>query len=382
MRFAFLARILAPAYEGYGVQTLLLGLLRAIAEANTGHELTLIVAPGQPIQPELRGAFRVAPLAPAPLGAAARLWWDHAGVGMLCRQLGSHALYAPAHVRPLHAPCPTVVLVHDMMYHRFPEQWELFDQLYFRASMGLLTRRATLVMAQSCHTRDDVIEVLRVPAGRVEVVYPGVPTGFQPVDPTKTLHRLGLAQPYVLCVSSDHPRKNLPGMIAAFEAVAAEIPHELVLVGPSAWSSERVAAQIAASPHADRIRRLGVVSEADLVALYSGAELFVLPSLYEGFGFPVLEALACGCPTITSDVSSLPEVAGEAAILTPPGDVPALAAAMRRALGNDALRAELRRRGFAQAARFSWAAAAGATLDLLERAAATKGAARPAPLKG
>lgn len=379
MRFAFLARILGPAYEGYGVQTLLLGLLRAIAEAESGHELTLIVAPGQPIQPELRGAFRVAPLAPAPEGAAARLWWDHAAVGMLCKQIGADALYGPAHVRPLYAPCPTVVLVPDMIYHRFPEQWAWSDQAYFRLAVSGLTSRATLIAALSEATRRDLLALVGVPAERVEVVYPGVPAGFRPVDPAEARARHGLERPYILCVSSDHPRKNLPGMLAAFEAVAAEAPHDLALAGPSAWASERIGALVAASPFGTRIRRLGVVPEADLVALYSGADLFVLPALYEGFGFPVLEAMACGCPTITSDVSSLPEVAGDAAILTPPGDTTALAAAMRRALGDAALRAELSRGGLAQARRFSWRRAADQTLSLLERAAARG---RPAHTSG
>lgn len=370
MRFAFLARILGPAYEGYGVQTLLLGLLRAIAERGSPHELTLIVDPTQALPAELRGAFRVAPLAPKPGGAAARLWWDHVAVGMLCRQLGADALYCPAHVRPLYAPCPTVVSVPDMMYHRFPEQWAWSDQAYFRLAVSGLTRRATVVAALSEATRSDLLALVGIPAERVAVVYPGVPAGFRPVDPTETLARHGLERPYVLCVSSDHPRKNLAGMLEAFERVAPQVPHDLVLAGPAVWASEQVGARIAASPVAGRIRRLGLVPEADLIGLYSGADLFVMPSLYEGFGFPVLEALACGCPTITSDVSSLPEVAGDAALLTPPGDISALAAAMGRVLGDPALRHELRRRGPPQAGRFAWRTAAEQTLALLEHAAA------------
>jgi glycosyltransferase involved in cell wall biosynthesis len=266
-----------------------------------------------------------------------------------------------------------------MMYHRFPQHWAWSDQAYFRLAVSGLTSRATMVAALSEATRQDLIAITGVPAERVEVVYPGVPAGFQPVDPRETLARLGLERPYVLCVSSDHPRKNLPGMIAAFEQVAAEVPHDLVLAGPAVWASEQVRARIAGSPVAPRIRRLGLVSEADLIGLYSGADLFVLPSLYEGFGFPVLEALACGCPTITTSVSSLPEVSGDAALLTPPGDDDALAAALRRALGDPALRAELRRRGLVHARRFSWRTATDHTLALLERAAARG---RPVPAPG
>ena len=370
MRFAFMGRILGPAYAGYGVQTLLLGLLRAIAACDSGHNLLLIVDSSQQVPSDLRSAFAAEPLAPRPHRAATRLWWDHVAVGMLCQRLGVDALYCPAHVRPLYAPCPTVVSVPDMMYHRFPEQWEWSDQAYFRLAVSRLTRHATRIAALSEATRYDLLDLLRVPQERVEVIYPGTPAAFHPVDASAARARYGLDRPFILCVSSDHPRKNLPGMIAAFEQVSSDVAHDLVLVGPAIWASEQVRARIATSPVASRIRRLGVVPEPDLVALYSGADLFVLPSLYEGFGFPVLEALACGCPTITSDVSSLPEVAGDAAILTPPGDIDALAAAMRRVLADSALRDTLRCRSLVQASRFSWPSAAEQTLALLEQAAA------------
>ena len=376
MRFVFMGRILSPAYAGYGVQTLLLGLLRAIAEAGTTHELVLIVDPTQQVPTELQGAFQIAPLAPRPSGAAARLWWDHVAVGMLCCQLRADALYCPAHVRPLYAPCPTVVSVPDMMYHRFPDQWAWSDQTYFRLAVSGLTRRATKIAALSEATRRDLVAITGVSAAHVAVIYPGVPVGFQPVDPQAMRVRYSLERPYILCVSSDHPRKNLPGMLAAFAQIAAEVPHDLVLVGPAVWASEQIRALVATNPFAERIQRLGVVPEADLIALYSGADLFVLPSLYEGFGFPVLEALACGCPTITSAVSSLPEVAGDAAILTPPGDTAALVAALRRALGDTTLREEMRQRGLAHARRFTWHTAAAQTLALLEHAA-TQGRAAP-----
>ncbi|WP_165360615.1 glycosyltransferase family 1 protein [Candidatus Chloroploca sp. Khr17] len=368
MHFAFLARLLGPAYAGYGVQTLLLGLLRAIAELDTEHELTLFVGSDQHVPEELRGAFRIAPLAPAPNAAAARLWWDHVAIGMLCRQLGVDALYCPAHVRPLYVPCPTVVLVPDMMYHRFPEQWPWSEQAYIRCTVSGLTSRATRIAALSEATRRDLLALTATPSERVEVIYPGVPLGFHPRSAADVSRRYDLQQPYILSVGSDHPRKNLLGMLRAFEQIAPSITHDLVLVGPAVWPSAALEQRIAASPVINRIRRLGLVSEADLVALYSGADLFVFPSLYEGFGFPVLEAMACGCPTITSNVSSLSEVAGEAALLIPPGDTTALTAAMRRALDDSSLRVELQRRGIERAKAFSWQATAQQTLELLIRA--------------
>jgi glycosyltransferase involved in cell wall biosynthesis len=262
-----------------------------------------------------------------------------------------------------------VVLVLDMMYHLFPEQWPWSDQAYFRFAVSNLTTRATQIAALSEATRHDLHSILGIPTERITVVYPGVPAGFHPVDPSGVRKRYGLVRPYALCVSSDHPRKNLHGVIAAFEQIAARVPHDLVLVGPAVSASQRVQERITASPIAARMRRIGVVPEAELIELYSGADLFLMPSFYEGFGFPALEALACGCPTITSNVSSLPEVTGDAAILTLPGDTNALAAAIERVLTSPVLREDLRQRGLVQAQRFSWAATARHTIALLEQAA-------------
>lgn len=373
MRFAIIARILKPEYNGFGIQTQLLGLLRSIMQVNPGHELVLIVEPGQVLPPDLSGGeFKIVPLPPRTDSVIGRLWWDHVGVGMLCRQLEVDALYGPAHVRPLYAPCPSVVMVPDMIYHRSPEQWAFTDQFYFRLAVSLLTTRATQIIALSQSTRRDMHQFLNVLDNRITVVYPGVPQGFRlraAVETTGVRAKYHLGRPFVLYAGSSHPRKNLAGLIAAFERVAAEVPHDLILVGPSAWTKQADADRIEHSPFPGRIRRLGIVPTEDLQQLYSQADLFVLPSLFEGFGFPVLEALACGCPTITTDVSSLPEVAGEAALLVPPGDTTALAAAMRRVLTDDALRRQLRRAGPEQARRFSWDQTARQTLALLERAA-------------
>ena len=377
MRFAIMARILRPEYEGYGIQTQLIGLLRGMARINRAHELILLVDPDQQLPAALQDqGFLLAPLAPRTGTAQGRLWWDHIGVGLLCRQIGASALYAPAHVRPQYAPSPTVVLVPDMIYHRFPEQWAWSDQAYFRLAVSTLTANATAIVAMSQSTRQDMRRFLKAPEERIAVIYPGVPEGFERLPETATQlvrERYDLRRPFILYAGSSHPRKNLVGLIDAFTHVAADVPHELVLVGPRAWRTEALDAQILAASATGRVRQLGIVPEADLCMLYSQADLFVLPSLFEGFGFPALEALACGCPTITSDVSSLPEVVGEAGVLVPPGDTPALSAAIRRVLRDNALRDRMRRLGIEQARRFSWEHSAQQTLALLERAALERG---------
>jgi glycosyltransferase involved in cell wall biosynthesis len=374
VKFAFLSRILG--YHGYGVQTHLAGLLQAILRLNTGHEIILL-AGREPLplaELGLQGA-RVEVAAPSldlghPLG---RLAWDHLAVGLACRRLGVDAVYAPAHVRPLYLPCPAVVEVHDMMYHLFPEQWSRSDRLYFRAGVDWLTRRASRVSTPSECSRRDFLRLVPYPAERAAVVYHGTPPGFAPVaaeECAAVLQRWGLERPYILYAGSFHRRKNLAGLLEAFEQAAPGCEHELAVAGPQEPPDAALLERLQHGPWAGRVRLLGLAPRADLPALFSAAQVFVFPSLYEGFGLPVLEAMACGCPVITTNASSLPEVAGEAGVLVPPGDSRALAQALQRVLGEAALHQELKRRGMEQARRFTWEQAARQTIELLEQSVA------------
>lgn len=168
------------------------------------------------------------------------------------------------------------------------------------------------------------------------------------------LHRQGLVRPYVLAVGNLEPRKNLPGLLRAFARLAPEVPHDLVLVGAEGWLTGEIHATLDELRLGGRVRMTGFVEDADLPAWYGAADLFVYPSLYEGFGLPVLEAMACGAPVVTSNVSSLPEVAGDAALLVDPSDVDSIAEEMRRGLTDAALALDLRRRGQLRAADFTW----------------------------
>jgi glycosyltransferase involved in cell wall biosynthesis len=195
--------------------------------------------------------------------------------------------------------------------------------------------------------------------GRLKVVAPGIDTTFSPQPPDEVAAvraRLELDAPYVLFLGTLEPRKNLPRLVEAFTRLAdrAGRDEQLVLAGVLGWDSGPLEAAIEACGGAHRIRRLGYVDSADLPALLTGARLFVYPSLEEGFGFPPLEAMACGTPTVVSRTSSLTENLKGAAELVPPTDVDGLASAMERMLTDQALRAERRRQGLARAARFRW----------------------------
>jgi glycosyltransferase involved in cell wall biosynthesis len=359
-------------YNASGIQTHLVGLLKAISDVRCTHEIIVLVDPNQSLPEILTSSpIEVIGIRPPTGKVLGRLFWDHVAVGHTCQRQGIDALYAPAHVRPLFAPCPVVVVIYDMMYHRFPQYWGWSDRSYFRTAVSLLTPRAARIVATSRSTKQDILSLLPVDEQKVEVVYPGVPEGFKPVSDARSREvrdRYGLTKPFILFVGSFHPRKNLVGLLDAFDEIVDTIPHDLVIIG-SRWGDKAVLERIQKGSLAPRVRLVGFVRRADLPLFYNEADVFVFPSLYEGFGFPVLEAMACGCPTITTDVSSLPEVAGDAAILVPPNTQQDLAQAIYETVTDKELQTQLREQAIAQARRFSWTSAARQTLKLLEQAA-------------
>ncbi|MGH7787018.1 MAG: glycosyltransferase family 4 protein, partial [Candidatus Binatia bacterium] len=213
-------------------------------------------------------------------------------------------------------------------------------------------------------------ELLAVPTAALRVVYPGCAEFFQPLDATAAsavLARLGLAPGYIMHLGTREPRKNLPRLVRAYARLGAAAP-PLVLAGATGWGVDELPALLDGLGLRARVHLLGSVSTADLPALYSGAALFAYPSLYEGFGLPVLEAMACGTPVVSANVASLPEVAGDAALLVDPHDETALADAIGRVLREPALHADLRARGLARARTFTWQRCAAQTMAVYEEA--------------
>lgn len=265
-------------------------------------------------------------------------------------------------------PCRAraLVTVHDLSYLRYPQGAHPALLAWLTSAVRRSLQRAHHVLADSQNTRQDLVELLDVPAGRITVVGAGVDARFRPVEDRQALEqvraRYRLPERFVLGVSTLEPRKNFTGLIAAFDQLAARplpgAPLHLVIAGGKGWLYDDIFAAAAASPARQRIHFIGFVSDDDLPALYSLAEVFAFPSHYEGFGIPVLEAMACGTPVVCADNSSLPEVAGDAALMVEATDTEGLADALRRLITDADLRRELRRRGLAQAARFSWEAAA------------------------
>lgn len=268
----------------------------------------------------------------------------------------------PAAVPPIHGDQRLVVTVHDLAFQRFPELFPRRWLWLYRAGLRAAVKRAHAVLVPSQNTADDLLSRTSIDAARVFVT-PLAPSLVGSEEPAEALNRLGVTSPYLLSVGTLEPRKNLLRLVRAYRQVAPEVPHALVLAGPPGWQSAELEAELArASPGV--IVRTGQVSDRDLDALYRGAAAFAYLSLYEGFGLPVVEAMARGVATITSNTSSLPEVAGDAALLVDPEDVGEIADALALVLTDPALAEDLRRRGRERAATFSWAATARATLDV------------------
>jgi glycosyltransferase involved in cell wall biosynthesis len=271
--------------------------------------------------------------------------------------------YSPDFVLPpTRRSTRTLLTVHDLSFLRYPEAFVPSLLRYLERVVPRSVARADLVLADSAHTRSDLVSLLGAPPERVQVLYSGVDARFHPgVGERERLGvRYGLdAGPYVLSVGTLQPRKNYVRLMRAFSAMPATTQGpkpQLAIAGGRGWLYRDIFAE--AEKHGDRVRILGFVDDADLPALYRNAALLAFPSLYEGFGLPVLEAMACGTPVVCSNASSLPEVAGDAALLVDPLDVDGWARAIARVLEDADLRRGMIARGLAQAARFTWERAA------------------------
>jgi len=268
-----------------------------------------------------------------------------------------------------------VVTVHDLGFRRFPETAP-HGTRWWLARIDRTLARATRIITVSESTRQDLSELYDVEPGRISVIPLGVDRArFRPVDRDATdpvRSRFGLDGPYLLYLGGIEPRKNLPNVLAAFARLGPGL--RLVIAGSGVeWNPEGAVllqeALDSLPPEARRrVVRTGYVSEGDKVALLSGAEALVYPSLYEGFGLPVLEAMACGTPVVTSDRSSLPEVAGGGALFVDPGDPGAIAAAVERVLSDGQLRKQLKETGMERAAGFTWEETARRTAEVLRQA--------------
>lgn len=375
MQIGINAHLLARTgtYREAGLSKHIAALVGHLLALETPHHWTVFVGKGQ--RPPWLGdtpqvtvrESRVPTLRPP-----ARIAWEQtilpfdAALGRL------DVLACPVNVRPVLPTPPAVVTVHDLVFLRYPDRFRRSKRLYLQALTGLSVRRARRVIAVSECTANDIVELLGLPRRRITVIPNGLDNpALRPLPPAEIAafrRAKGLPDRVILYVGTLEPRKNLPALIRAYAAVRAETGATLVLAGGKGWFYEEIFGTVRALGLADVVRFPGYVPDAELPLWYNSAEVFAYPSLYEGFGLPALEAMACGVPVIAANTSALPEVMGGAGLLVAPTDEAALAAALRAVLGDPALAARLRAAGPPQAARFSWATSARRTLAVYESA--------------
>jgi glycosyltransferase involved in cell wall biosynthesis len=286
---------------------------------------------------------------------------------------GLDLVHEMAFVAPLVMPRPFVVTVYDLTFIRYPERLTRLRRLYLRTMTGISCRRARRVLAISQSTADDVVRFLGVPRDRIDLALPGVDTRFRPLPRAEVeawRQRRGLPDRFLLFVGTLEPRKNLPVLIRAFAALpsADRAGVHLVLAGGGGWMMDDIEQAIEASGLAGSIHRPGFVPDDELVWWYNAAEAVVYPSVFEGWGMPVTEAMACGRPALVSDVSSLPEAVGETGLRLPPNDEAAWTAALARCIFDAGWRQEHGERARAYVARFTWAETAAQTVASYQKA--------------
>ncbi len=333
----------------------------AAALVELGHDLVLAWPTGTP-RPQGNAEYIA-----APRGPLRRIAFDQWGVQRRARGLRADLIHYPASVGPLTGRARCVLTVHDLSFLVNPAWFAPSRRYYLRALVSASARRADRIIAVSQATAHDLVTYLGIDPARIHVVHEGVEPRFRPADPAdiaRVRARYRLPERYLLFMGTIEPRKNLVRLVQAYERAARDLPCDLVIAGRNGWLYAPILDAIRRSPAAARIHLPGFIDPADQPALLTAAEGFAFPSLYEGFGLPVLEAMACGAPVLTSTGSSLPEISGDVALLVDPSDTDALADGLRRLIHTPIPPAPL----IAHAAQFTWARAAQQTWEVYEHA--------------
>ncbi|MDZ7272132.1 MAG: glycosyltransferase family 4 protein [candidate division KSB1 bacterium] len=372
---------LAAHYKKTGIGTYISSLANALPRVDGTNEYRLLVShENAPIfedgLPRMTKVFGPKIVDYTPV----RVVWEHICLPGVAAREGVNLLHCPTFIVPLLWRGPTVVTIHDLTWFTHPQQHVLVKRVYYQRLIPVAVQKAARVIAITESTRRDLLRILPVSEEKVVVVPYGVDSIFQTVEDDERIaalrRRYGVPERYLLFVGMLEPRKNLVRVVQAFGRLKSSdraMPHKLVLAGNKGWGYEEARREVERLGLEQEVIFTGPVPHDELPPLFSGADLFVYPSLYEGFGLPVVEAMACGTPVITSNVSSLPEVAGDAALLVDPLDVEDLAEAMRRVLTDGDLRQQMRARGLEQASNFTWEETARRTLEVYEQAYALAG---------
>ncbi len=289
-----------------------------------------------------------------------RIGWEQTILPWRAARAGLDLLHSAAFVAPIWRPCPVVATIYDLSFIVAPERFPAPQRHYLTAQTRYSCRHAARLIAISEAGRHDIHRLFGVPLDRIDLVYPGVSPAFCPLPAaqvTAFLQKKGVEPPYILHVGTLQPRKNIPMLIESFAQLRKQPKMgelKLVLVGGKGWLYDEIFERVTELGLSEQVIFTGYVPDEELPFWYNGASAFVFPSMYEGFGMPVVEAMACGVPVVAADSSAIPEAVGDAALVFPPGDAPTLTQRLTYLMQNREVVAELRQRGLAQAQKFSW----------------------------
>jgi glycosyltransferase involved in cell wall biosynthesis len=361
------------SYRSAGIHGYLYNTLAHLPDAAPGFRFTALTGAGNPPDhPAL--AVRRARLPTA--NPIARILWEQLAAPFVLRRLRPDLLHGMAFALPFAWRGPAVVTIFDLSFMRYPGRLGALRRLYLRLAVRNAARRARRVIAISRSGGAEIAALLGVPEDRIDVAYPGVGPDFYP-RPAEEIAafraREGLPERYILHLGTLEPRKNLDVLIRAYARLPQRGAVKLVLAGGRGWRTELLLALIEELGLEADVILPGFIPGRGLPMWYNAAQLLAYPSVYEGFGMPVVEALACGVPVAASDTTSLPEAVGPGGVLLPPGDVEAWTDALSRLLDDPARRAELAARGRAHAATFKWTQTARQTVDSYRRALGLEG---------
>ncbi len=362
----------AETYRQAGVSRYIEALLQTLPQVAPDDELVVFTGPvnaqdEQQFDGKIEWHHSRLPTA-SPL---VRIAWEQTLGPLATRRSRVDLMHFPVNVVSVPPSVPQVVTVHDLAFHHFPEQYPAAKQRYLRLMTRLSVRRAQRVIAVSESTRQDIIGLYGCPPEKVVTVPNGVGSEMQvlPADMVAQFRReQGLPENFMLFLGTLQPRKNLETLLRAYATITDKVDWPLVVAGATGWQFDRIFALVRQLGLEERVRFAGYVAGEQLPLWYNAASLFVYPSLYEGFGLPVLEAMACGTPVIAANTSSLPEVLGDAGLMADPRDTRGLAAAMLAVAQDSDLRQQLGRRGRERAQGFSWTRTAELTVEVYRQA--------------
>ncbi|HZR17140.1 MAG TPA: glycosyltransferase family 1 protein [Verrucomicrobiae bacterium] len=375
-----------------GVAQYLFALLRQLQARPAAHRFTVFVLEEDvPLFDFIRGGMHLVTVPERFRPAVHNIFWHQKYLPTLARELGLDVLHIPSYRRLLgRRPCPLVATIHDLAPFRVPGKYDWKRMFYGRVVVRWLARHQDRIIAVSQNTARDIVTFFQVPEQRIQVVHNGLEhERFYPGSARNAKawarNRFQLERPFFLYIARlEHPGKNHLRLISAFERFkqASGCDWQLVLAGSDWHGAEVIHAAIKRSAERKQIKCLGFVAQSELPELYRAADAFVYPSLFEGFGMPPIEAMACGCPVISSTAGSLAEVIGEAALKVDPESVTAMADQMSRLTLDEGMAERLRAAGLVQARKFDWARTASETLQVYQQAATSGGSRLPLTTRG